>query len=100
MEIPGYNLVRSGNLSNENCAVVCIYYKSCLRIININYLSECLKFQLIVGDKLYNFIALCRYPSQLQDQFESFKEPFLLVVFMQNQVTDVKMTWPQVKVNQ
>ena len=48
----------------------------------------------MVGDKLCNFIALYRSPSQSQDQFESFKEnlelnlestvqsnPFLVVVF-------------------
>ena len=28
----------------------------------------------MVGNKLCSFIALYRYPSQLQDQFESFKD--------------------------
>ena len=32
----------------------------------------------MVGDKLCNFIALYRSPSQSQDQFESFKETFEL----------------------
>ena len=31
-------------------------------------------FELMVGDKPSNFIALYRSPSQSQDQFESFKE--------------------------
>ena len=67
LEIPGYNLVRGG---------VCIYYKSYLpsRIIDINYLNECVRFELMLGDKLCNFIALYKSPSQSQDLFESFKE--------------------------
>ena len=74
LEIPGYNLVRSNHPSKRGG--VCIYYKSYLplRIININYLKECVRFEVMVGDKLCNFIALCRSPSQSQDQFESFQE--------------------------
>ena len=76
LEIPGYNLVRSDHPSNEKRGGVCIYYKSCLllRIININDLNKCVRFELMVGDKLCNFIAFCRSPSQSQDQFECFKE--------------------------
>ena len=76
LEIPGYNLVRSGHPSNKKRGGVCIYYKSylLLRIININYLNEWVRFELMVGDKLCNFIALYRSPSQSQDQFQSFKE--------------------------
>ena len=76
MEIPGYNLVRSDHPSNKKRGGVCIHYKIYLplRIININYLNECVRFELMVGDKLCNFIALYRSPSQSQDQFESFKE--------------------------
>ena len=71
LEIPGYNLVRSDHLSNKNRGGVCIYYKSYLplRTIDINYLIECVRFELMVGDKLCNFIALYRSPSQLQHQF-------------------------------
>ena len=75
MEIPSYNLVRSDHPSNEKRGGVCIYYKSCLpsRIININELKKCVRSELMVGDKLCNFIALYRSPSQSQDQFECFK---------------------------
>ena len=60
LKIPGYNLVRSDHPSNKKRGGVCIYYKSYLplRIIDINYLSECVRFELMVGDKLCNFIAL------------------------------------------
>ena len=76
MEIPGYNLVHSDHPSNKKRGGVCIYYRSYLplRIISINYLNEYVRFELMVGDKLCNFIALYRSPSQSQDQFESFKE--------------------------
>ena len=53
-----------------------------------------MRFELMVGDKPCNFIALYRSSSQSQDQFESFKEnlelnlesavqnnPFLVVLF-------------------
>ena len=36
--------------------------------------NECVRFELVVGDKLGKFIALYRSPSQSQDLFESFKE--------------------------
>ena len=76
MEIPGYNLVRSDHPSNEKLGGVCICYKSYLplRIIDINYLNECVRFELMIGDKLCNFIALYRSSSHLQDLFESFKK--------------------------
>ena len=76
LEIPGYNLVRSDHPSNKKCWSVCIYCKSFLplRIIIINYLKECVRFEPIVGDKLCNFIGLYRSPSQSQDLFQSFKE--------------------------
>ena len=37
-----------------------------LRIIDINYLNECVRFELVVGDKFCNSIEV--------NQFESFKE--------------------------
>ena len=76
LEIPAYRLVRSDYPSNKKRGGVCIYFKNYLplRNINTNHLNECVRFELMVGDKLCNFIALYRYPSQSQDQFESFKE--------------------------
>ena len=78
--IPGYNLVRSYHPSNKKRGGVCIYCKSyfLLRIIGINYLNECVRFQLIAGDKFCNFIGLYWFPSHSQDQFESFKENLVL----------------------
>ena len=66
LKIPGYNLVRSDHPSNKRRWGLCIYYKSYLplRIIDINYLNEYAKFELMVGDRIWNFIVLYRYPSQ------------------------------------
>ena len=76
LKIPGYNLVRSDHPSNKKRGGVCIYYKSylLLRIIDINYLNECVRFELMVADKLCIFMTLYRSPSQWQGLFESFKE--------------------------
>ena len=76
LEIPGYNLARSDHPSNKKRGGVCIYYKSYLplRIIDIKNLNECVRFELMVVDKLCNFIVLYRSPSHSQDLFESFKE--------------------------
>ena len=74
---------------------VCIYYKISLplKIKNIQYLQECINFEIKIKDKLCNFITLYRSPNQCQDDFESFinnfelnldsfmtKNPFLTVI--------------------
>ena len=61
--IPGYNLVRSDHPSNKKRVGVCIYYKSYLPLRIIDILNECVRFELTVGDKLCNLIALHRCPS-------------------------------------
>ena len=52
--------MRSDHLSNKKCGGACIYYQCYLpiRIIGVNYLNECVRFELMVDDKLCNFIAL------------------------------------------
>ena len=68
-EISGYNLVHSDHPLNSKRAGVCIYYKNYLplRIISVNYLSECINFEIMIGNKICNFITLYRSPSQNQD---------------------------------
>ena len=74
LEIPGYNLVRSDHPLNSKHGGVCIYYKNYLplRIITVNYLYECINFEIMIGNKIYNFITLYRSPSQNQDNFQAF----------------------------
>ena len=52
-----------------------IYYKNLpLRVININYLNECIVFDIKLGDKICSFVVLYRFPSQSSDEFESFSK--------------------------
>ena len=63
-----------------------------LRVLDIQYLLECINFELKIGVKLCNFVALYRSPSQTHDKLEKFsdnlelnlgtlshKNPFLVV---------------------
>lgn len=74
LEITGYTLVRSDHPSKTKGGRVCIYYKNYLplKIVNINYLNECIRFEIKIGNKLCSFIILYRSPSQSQDEFETF----------------------------
>ena len=95
LEISGYNLVRSDHPLNSKRGGVCIYYKNYLplRIISVNYLSECINFEIMVGNKICNFITLYRPPRQNEDDFQAFidnlemnpetlaqRNPFIMVV--------------------
>ena len=95
LEISEYNLIRSDHPSNSKCGDICIYYKNFLhlRVLDIQYLHECINIELKIGDKLCYIIALYRSPSQSQDEFEKFsvklklnvdslvqKNPFLVVL--------------------
>ena len=53
-----------------------------LKVIDIQYLQECINFEMKVGEKLYKVIILYRPPSQSQDDFDKIlaKNPFLTVV--------------------
>ena len=78
LEITGYNLVRSDRPANTKHGGVCLYYKTCLslRVLDIQYLNECINFELNIGDKLCTFVALYRSPSQSLDKFETFIDNF------------------------
>ena len=82
LPISGYTLIRSDHVSNTKPGGVCIYYKSSLplRVINIGYLHECLSFELQNGDKICNFVALYRSPSQSQDDCETFADNFAMTL--------------------
>ena len=54
-----------------------MYYSSLpLRVICIGYLDKCLSFELQIGDKICNVVALYRFSSQSQDNFETFADNF------------------------
>ena len=74
LQIPGYNSYRVDHPLNIKRGGVCIYYKISLplKIKNIQYLQECINFEIKIKGKLCNFITLYRSPNQCQDDFESF----------------------------
>ena len=37
-----------------------------LQVLDIQYLHECIGFELKIGDEIYDFVALCRSPCQTQ----------------------------------
>ena len=80
LEISGYNFIRSDHPSNNKRGGICIYYKHFLplRILNVQYLQECINFEMKIGDKVCNFISLYRSPSQTLDNFETFSKNFEL----------------------
>ena len=60
LAIQGRDLVRYDQSTNSKRGGVCICYKNSLRlkIIDIQYLQECINFYLIIGKKVCHFIAL------------------------------------------
>ena len=70
LNVPGYNRIRADHLSKTKCEGVCIYFKESLplRSYNVTYLNECICFEIMISNKLYNFISLCRSPSQSSDE--------------------------------
>ena len=95
LRIPGYDLIRSDHTSRNKRGVVASCYKNFLplKLININYLSEIILFELQIGSKICIFCSLYRSPSQTADSFDLFLDdlksnldamadnnPFLVVV--------------------
>ena len=87
--------MRSENPLNSKRERVCIYYKSylLLQIISVNYLPECVNFEIMIGNKICNFLTLYRSLSQSQDDLQAFmknlemnletlaqRNPFFMVV--------------------
>ena len=55
---------------------VCIKKFLPMKVIDIQYLQECISFEMKIGEKLCNFNVLYRSPSQSQDDFETFLKNF------------------------
>lgn len=73
-DILGYNLVRADRKSNSKRGGAYIYFKNYLplKIFDLQYLQECINFELMVGKCI--FISLYRSRSQTKDSFHSFRE--------------------------
>ena len=82
LNIPGYNMFRADHPSGNRRGGVCIYYKESLpiKMLNINYLQECICFDLKIGSKLCTIVSLYRPPSQSADEFNNFLNKLNLTV--------------------
>ena len=65
LNVPGHNLIRADHLPNNKREGVCIYLKKSLqlRLYIVSYLNECILFEIMIANKLCNFISLYRSPS-------------------------------------
>ena len=81
LEIPGYNLVSSDRSSNSTRGAS-IYYKTSLpfTLTDICFSQECICFEVMIGEKRFNFVVLYRSQSQNQDEFDSFSDNFVLTL--------------------
>ena len=51
-----------------------------LKVLDIQFLNECINFEIIIGGKMCNFLCLYRSPSQTRDIFETFADNLELTV--------------------
>ena len=67
LENTSYDLFRADHPSNNKRGGVCIYYGNSLpfKILNIQFLHECINFEIRIRGKLYRFVSLYHSPSQL-----------------------------------
>ena len=80
--IQGYEFFRSDYLSQHKRGTVCIYFRNSLslKILNIHYLQESIRFELQIDSKMCKFVSLYRSPSQASDAFEKFRDNFKLTL--------------------
>ena len=65
LELPGYNLVLADDPTNTKRGGVCIYYHNSLplKVIDIQFLNECINFEKRISRKLCSFLCLYRSSS-------------------------------------
>ena len=68
--------MRSNHASSSRRGGACIYHSQPLafNILDIKYLQECIVFQVLIANKLCNFLSLYRSPSQPTDIFHQFAD--------------------------
>ena len=45
-----------------------------MKVLDIQFLNECINFEINIGGKMCNFLCLYRSPSQTRDTFETFAD--------------------------
>ena len=73
LEFPRHNLIRADNPANTKRGGVCIYYHNSLpvKVIDIQFLNECINFEIRIGGKLCSFLCLYRSRNQTRDMIWS-----------------------------
>ena len=76
--LDGYNLICADHPKNIKQGGVCIYYRETLpvKIIQLNYLPECLVCEIDYDNKKIFIVTLYRSPSQSSDEFDDFLRSF------------------------
>ena len=74
LEIAGYTLIKADNPSNTKRHGACLYYENsfAFQLLNIQYLEECIDFEISFVGIVCNFISLYRSPNQSHNIFETF----------------------------
>ena len=116
LEVPGYDLFRADHPSNTERGGVYTCYRNYLplKVLNIQYLHECINFEIRIGGKLCRFVFLYRSPTQSQGDFELFQNKFelnidtttahntfltvVLVTLMLSQIFDLRAIRQRMKV--
>ena len=72
--LDGYKLIRVDHLKNIKQGGFCIYYRETLplKIIQINYLPECLVCEINYDNKKIFIVTLYRSSNQTTDEFDEF----------------------------
>ena len=85
--LDGYKLIRADHPKNIKQDGVCIYYRETLplKIIQINYLPECLVGEINHDNEKIFIVILYRSPSQTTDEFDEFLRGFQGVIDNINQ---------------
>ena len=74
LEIVGYTLIRANHPSNTKRGGACLYYRNspAFRLLKIQYLEECINFEISFAGKVCSFTSSYRSPNQSHDIFETF----------------------------
>ena len=82
--IPGYDLIRSGYSSSNKAGGVAIYYKDFLplKLIDVNYLSESILFELRIGSKIYFILFRLLYFTSFLFIGHLVKQLIILIHFL------------------
>ena len=78
LALKGYKLIRADHPDNTRRGGICIYYKESLpiKVVNLNYLSECLVCEITFIRKQCFIVSLYRSPTQTATEFNNFLSNF------------------------